>query len=266
MIRNAFWATLIVGALAAIVAGFFQASATTHPPPVAQLRSAQQAERQPAPVARTAEGGGAPDRATNDGFASDDVVVERVRAVQSQWQPERLALIVGLCGKSVAAESGFLRLGFPAAFVVDPQAPQAAAFSKYVRDAGQALFVQVPGPPDAASLDRLRRALGPFDGVASRDAAGMAAALRGSQLAFFDELGNSANAASFAALGVQLYQRDVTADDRSGPGYVSFMLARAAGLSRRVGPVIVFVRPLPSTLAVLRAFPNGRDVQMVALR
>jgi len=260
-VRDAFWIGVIVAALAAIAAGYVQAVVTTRPPPVATLR------------ANTNDAGGLgesraaphlPDWIANDAFAQDDVVVERARPVAPAWRREQLAIFVGLCGRSVAAESGFLRLGIPLAFVVDPQAAQARAFAQLVRDAGDALYVQVAWPPGGAALRRFRGALGSFDGLASRNAGGMAAALRGSGLAFFDERGNAAQPLEFAAAGVPLIRRDVTADDRGAPGYVAFMLARAADLSRRTGPVVVFVRPLPSTLEALRAFGGSHPVDFVA--
>jgi len=43
------------------------------------------------------------------------------------------------------------------------------------------------------------------------------------------------------------------------------MLERAAALSRRTGPVVVFVRPLPATLTALQAFAQTHDVRMIAL-
>jgi hypothetical protein len=161
-------------------------------------------------------------------------------------------------------DAEFLRLGFPVAFVIDPHAGQAAKVAQLVRGAGQLLFVQVAGAPSDAALEGLRSRLGPFDGVAARDATGMAAALRGTGLTFFDERGDAGTAA-FAASHVALIQRDVTADDRTGTGYVTFMLERAAALSRRVGPLVVLLRPLPTSLAALRGFAAAHDVQMVAL-
>ena len=263
MLRNAFWLVLCAGALTAIAAGFVQASFTTHPPPLAQVRRAPPPlPPRAAPAAAVNAAGAAP----ADEFTADDVVVERTRSDHSQWQPERLMLVVGLCGRAIAVESGFLRLSFPVAFVVDPNAAQAPKFAELVRSAGQTLLVQVTAPPSAAALTALHARLGAFDGVAAHDAAGMLPALRGTGLTFFDERGDSANAATFAAAQVALVQRDVTADDRASPGYVRFMLARAASLSRRVGPVAVFVRPLPSSLAAVRAFAGERAVQMVALR
>ena len=77
---------------------------------------------------------------------------------------------------------------------------------------------------------------------------------------------DSADASEFTTAGVPLVQRDVTADDRGATGYVSFMLSRAAGLSRRVGTVVVLLRPLPTSLEALRGFNASRNVTLVALR
>jgi polysaccharide deacetylase 2 family uncharacterized protein YibQ len=263
-VRNAVWWVLIAGALAAIVAGYVQGVISARPPPVAALRASKhEAQHLPPvlhPVARAAFGG-----AVNDAFAQDDVVVERPRVTGANWNNEQLSIVVGLCGESVAAESGFLRLGVPIAFVVDPHASQAAAFAKLVRDANQTLLVQVSMPPSESTLAALHKTIGSFDGIAARDAHGMASALRGSALLFFDERGDAADPNEFSAAGVPLARRDVTGDDRSASGYVSFMLSRAAGLSRRVGTVVVFLRPLPSSLDALRAFGTSRSVTLVAL-
>ncbi|HTA39847.1 MAG TPA: divergent polysaccharide deacetylase family protein [Candidatus Acidoferrales bacterium] len=263
--RNAFWLVLIAGALAAIVGGYVQGVMSAKPPPVATLRaSAHEAKNLPPvqrAIARNLSGG-----AVDDLFTQDDVVVERVRPAANNWHNEQLSIVVGLCGESIAAQSGFLRLGDPMAFIVDPHASQAAAFAKLVRDANQTLLVQVSAPPSAVTLASLHRNLGAFDGIAARNARGMAWVLRTSGLIFFDERGDSADSSEFATAGVTLFRRDVTADDRSAAGYVSFMLSRAAGLSRRVGTVVVLVRPLPSSLEALRTFDASRSVTLVALR
>ncbi|HZY99386.1 MAG TPA: divergent polysaccharide deacetylase family protein [Candidatus Baltobacteraceae bacterium] len=260
--RNAFWWALIAGALAAIVAGYVQASVQTQPPPVAQLRSSSGILPSPEPDVRREP----QTPAANDAFAKDDVVVDRARTVQPQWQSEQLQLVVGICGSSVAAESGFLRLHYPIAFILDPAAAQARAFADLVRNNGDALLVQVGEPPAPQTLTAFRRAIGQFDGIASRHTAGMALALHGTGLTFFDERGDSANADTFARLGVTLVRRDVTADNLSNSGYATFMLGRAAELSRRTGPVVVFVRPQSSTLSALETFGTTHDVRMIALR
>jgi len=264
-VRNAFWLVLIAGALAAIVGGFAQGMISAKPPPMATLRATAR-ESQHLPPALKALARGGVGSAAADAFAQDDVVVQRPRAAGANWRNEQLSVAIGLCGESVAAQSGFLRLGVPIAFVLNPHAAQAASFAKLVRDANQTLLVQASMPPSAATLALLHRALGAFDGVAARDAHGMALALRGSGLLFFDERGDSANPSEFAAAGVTLVRRDVTADDRSSEGYVTFMLSRAAGLSRRVGTVVVLLRPLPSSLEALRTFGASRSVAIVALR
>jgi len=262
VLRNAFWLVLIGGASAAIGAGFVQASLTTHPPPLAQLRVAPRSEARVRPAPPFA---GDADRTAQDAFAQDDVVVARVRTVQEQWQRAKVAAFVAECGTSVAAIAGFLRLGVPVAFVVDPAARNAETVASVVRDAGQSLFVQAQRAPDAAAIADLRRQLGPFDGVAGRNDAGMAAALQATGLAYFDERGN-ADPRSFQRYGVPLVRRDVTADDRSREAYVAFMLERAAALSRRAGTVVVLLRPLPSSASALRDFLAAHDVQMVDFR
>lgn len=259
---NAFWWTLITGALAAIGVGYAQATVQTQPPPVAQLRSSAGIVPSPDPtVSREPQ-----TQTLDDAFAADDVVVDRARAPKPQWQNEQLQLVVGICGASIAAESGFLRLHYPIAFIVDPAAAQARPFADLVRNNGDYVLVQAGAPPGPKTLAAFRRAIGRFDGIASRQAAGMALALRGTGLTFFDERGDAANANAFANAGVPLVRRDVTADNRTGLGYAIFMLGRAADLSRRTGPVAVFVRPLPSTLAALEAFSTTHDVRMIALQ
>lgn len=263
--RNAFWLVLIAGALAAIIGGYVQGVVSAKPPPVTSLRaSAHEAQNLPPALRALAHGGSG--GAIADLFAQDDVVVERVRPATNNWRSEQLSIVVGPCGESVAAQSGFLRLSNPMAFIVDPHAAQAAAFAKLVRDANQTLLVQVSAPPSAITLAALHRTLGAYDGVAARDARGMAWVLRTSGLLFFDERGDSADPSEFASAGVTLVRRDVTADDRSAAGYVSFMLSRAAVLSRRVGTVVVLLRPLPSSLDALRSFKASRNVALVALR
>jgi polysaccharide deacetylase 2 family uncharacterized protein YibQ len=263
-VRSAVWWALIAGALAAIVAGYVQGITSTQPPPFATLRATARETPHLPPALRAlvrAPAGGA----VNDLFTQDDVVVERPRASGDNWREEQLAIVIGLCGQSVVADSRFLTLGVPLAFVVDPHAAQAAAFAKLVRNGGQTLFVQTASAPSAGTLAALHRIIGSFDGIASRSADGMAIALRGTGLMFFDERGD-ADERPFAAAGVPLVLRDVTADDRSSTGYVAFMLSRAAGLSRRVGTVVVLLRPLPSSLDALRAFGSSHNVTIAALR
>jgi polysaccharide deacetylase 2 family uncharacterized protein YibQ len=263
-VRNAVWLVLIAGALAAIVGGFVQGVTSAKPPPVAALKSSKH-ETQHLPPALTALVRGGNGGAVTDLFAQDDVVVERQRASANNWRNEQLAIAIGLCGESVAAQGGFLRLSFPLAFILDPHAAQARAFAQLVHDAGQTLLIQVSQPPSAVTLASLHRQFGAFDGVAARDSNGMSATLRGSGLLFLDERGDDADANAFASDGVTLVRRDVTADNQSASGYVAFMLSRAAGLSRRVGTVVVLLRPLPSSLNALRAFSANRDVGIVAL-
>lgn len=260
--RTAFWWTLVAGALAAIGTGYVQGTVRTQPPPLVRLRSTTAIVPWPDLAVKRE-----PQTPTiDDAFADDDVVVDRARVPRSHWQSEKLQLVVGVCGASVAAESGFLRLHYPIAFIIDPAAAQARTFADLVRNNGDAVLVQADEPPGPQTLAAFHRTIGPFDGVASRRAAGMALALSGTGLTFFDERGDGANANAFARMDVPIVRRDVTADNRSGLGYVTFMLGRAADLSRRTGPVVVFVRPLPSTLAALEAFGTSHHVRMIALQ
>jgi polysaccharide deacetylase 2 family uncharacterized protein YibQ len=263
-VRNAVWLVLIAGALAAIVGGFVQGITSAKPPPVAALQTSKH-EAQHLPPALKALARGGSGGAVNDVFSQDDVVVERPRAAANNWRNEQLAIAVGLCGESVAAQGGFLRLGVPLAFILDPHASQARAFAKLVHDANQTLLIHVSMPPSAVTLASLHRNFGAFDGIAARDSSGMSPALRGSGLIFLDERGDGADENAFANDGVTLVRRDVTADDRSSEGYVAFMLSRAAGLSRRVGTVVVLLRPLPSSVDALRTFNAGGNVSIVAL-
>jgi polysaccharide deacetylase 2 family uncharacterized protein YibQ len=260
VVRNAFWLTIIAASALAIGAGFFQASLTTHPPPLVRMRGTSRSTPQPL-VAQTKQSGAL----QTDAFAFDDVVVQRPRSDVEEWRPARLAVVVAICGYSVVAESQWVRIGLPFAFVVDPTAPNAVGMASLVRDAGDGLFVQLDAPPTASQLIRLHLRLGAFDGVASREATGMARALRGSGLTFLDERGDRAVASEFARNGVRLLQRDVTADDLSAPGYIAFMLGQASAISRRIGPAIVLVRPLPATLSALRTFASSHAVRMVSL-
>lgn len=264
MFRNAFWWVTIVAASAAIVAGYLHGAAGVHAPPVrvphaARARASRPLPMRPVTRARAVEAG-AP---SQDAFADDDVVVDRLRPSLSRWQPERLIVFVVDCGWSRAVETTFLQANLPLAFVIDPDAPQAGAVAALARAQSRAVYAQVRNAPSAASLARLRATLGAFAGIASRSDVGMAAALRGTGLAFFDERGD-AGAAAFARAGVPLYSRDVTADDRSDVAYTAFMLRQAERISRLAGRAVVLVRPLPTTLEALRAIRGDSLVRIVA--
>jgi len=201
--------------------------------------------------------------AAEDQFTDDDVVVERPAPLQDQWLPEQLQVVVGLCGYSVAAESGFLRTDLPLTFDLDSNAAEAASFAQLVRDAHQTLLVHVDAPPSHAQLAALRKHIGAFDGVASR-AAGVEDALRGTKLLFFDENGERDRARP--TYGVRAVQRDITVDNRTDRGYVRFMLGVAAGRSRRFGAMVVLMRPMPNSLFALSAFANEHPSALTALR
>lgn len=257
--RNGISLVVIALALASILAGFLSGQHASHPPPTVVLHAARAATT-PAP--------GLPhetDAHTVDLFSDDDVVVERPLAAVANWQPERLAIVVGLCGQSVAVESGFLRLGDPMAFDLDPNAAEAAKFAQFVRESGDPLYVHLGSAPTSAQLDALRARIGAFDGVASRSPRGMTRALAGTGLAFFDERGD-ADARAFAQANVSLIRRDFTVDNRTAPTYVSYMLERAAARSARAGAVVVLMRPMPSSLDALAAFTRSRAIDLAATR
>lgn len=261
------WGSLVIIALAlaSILGGFLEGRATT-PPPTVVLH--QRAPASSAPVASRLRGldrAEGADAAIDDPFSQDDVVVDRPAKRVSSWLPEQLAIVVGLCGESVVVESRFLRLALPIAFDVDPHAPQARAFADLVRDEHDVLFLHVDHPVSSSDLVALRAKMGPFDGIASRSAAGMPKRLAGTDLLFFDERGD-ADPGPFAAAGVPLVQRDVTVDDRSAPTYISFMMERAAMRSTRDGRTVVFMRPLPNSLGALNQFTHDRATDIVALR
>ncbi|MHB8147435.1 MAG: divergent polysaccharide deacetylase family protein [Vulcanimicrobiaceae bacterium] len=251
--RNWFWGALIVLSLGVIVAGYLGGSRAT-PPPTASLRRSH--------ATHSSDAAGAPVR---DLFSNDDVVVERPQMAGLSWQPERLGIVIGLCGQSIAVESGFLGLGVPLSFDLDPHAAQAQGFAADVRAAGERLFIHVGHPPTGPQLTALRRRFGRFDGVASRESAGMAQALAGRSLAFFDERGD-ADARLFQTAGVPLEQRDVTADDRAAPAYIGYMLRRAAERSAYEGRVVVLMRPMLESLSALARFLHGHNAEIVDLR
>lgn len=256
--RNGLSLLIIALALASIVAGFLSGQSASHPPPTVVLHPARVPSPQPDVSAD-------PDTHVDDLFSGDDVVVDRPLARLSNWLPERLEIVVGLCGRSVAVESGFLRLGYPIAFDLDPNGAEAVKFAQVARGAGNLLYVHVDSAPSRAQIDALRTRLGPFDGIASRAPARMAKALERTGLAFFDERGD-ADAAPFAHAGVSLLRRDVTADNHTEATYVTYMLAHAAARSRRAGATVVLLRPFPSSLSALTHFAASRTIELAALR
>jgi polysaccharide deacetylase 2 family uncharacterized protein YibQ len=257
---------VIVLALAAIVAGFLGGQASSHPPAIVVLH----ASAPPAGVAVNAKNIAALMRHVSDGavvdpFSDDDVVVERAVAGARNWRVPRLSFIVGLTGNSAIVESQFLRLNVPVAFDVDPAAPDAAAFAKLARANGDALFVHVGSAPTPAQVLALTGRIGSFDGIASHSDDGMARALHGTGMMFFDEEGDAASA-PFAKARVALVQRDVTIDDRSSETYISYMLGRAALRARREGRLVVFMRPQPNSLDALNQFLGKGTVEVSRVR
>jgi polysaccharide deacetylase 2 family uncharacterized protein YibQ len=257
-VRNGISVVVIALALAAIVAGFVSGQTASHPPPIVTLQRVVVAT---APMRRN----GKADIEVTDLFSDDDVVVERPLVSAPNWLPEHLTVVVGLCGQSVAVESRFIQLGLPVAFDLDPAAIEAVKFAQLVRTAGDPLYVHVDSAPTHSQLEALRERVGPFDGIASRNSTGMAQALSGSHVVFFDERGD-ADSHAFASNGVRLVRRDVTVDNRGESSYVSYMLARAADRSARAGPLVVLMRPLPTSLAALAQFTRSRNIELATIR
>jgi polysaccharide deacetylase 2 family uncharacterized protein YibQ len=254
---NAVSLAFIAVALAAICGGYVSGAAGARPPQVVLLH----------PVASPnvhAVQHGYSDSPTVDLFSDDDVVVDRSHSANSSWLPQRLSIVVGLCGSSLAVDGEFLRLGLPIAIDLDPRAGDAVRVAHYVSQAGPVLLIHVNNPPSQAVLETLLHRFGRFEGIASRSSAGMAEALRGTGLMFFDERGD-ADPAQFAGSGVHVVSRDARVDDRSSPSYISFMLNRAAVRSQREGRVVILMRPLPNSLAALSDFLGTRSAEIVAL-
>lgn len=249
--------SVIALALAAIVGGFLSGQAGAHPPQIVVLHPSA------SPNVHAVTHGYS-DSPILDAFSDDDVVVDRAQAATSAWLPERLSLVVGLCGESAALDGQFLRLGLPLAIDLDPRGAEAERVARYVNAQGLALLIHTAAPPTAAMLAGFSKRFGHVDGIASRSSAGMASALRGTGLVYFDERGD-ADPHPFIVSGVRFIARDATVDDRSSPGYISFMLGRAAMRSEREGRMVVFMRPLPNSLAALTNFLGTRSAEIVAL-
>jgi hypothetical protein len=256
MRANALSLAVIVVALAAIAAGYAGGRSVARPPAIAVVPGALPSR---APHLRDAI-----DERIDDVFSRDAVVVDRASAASMKWLPERLSVVVGLCGESAPIDATFLRAGLPFAFDLDPHAGDAVRSARLVRSQHALLLVHLSGAPSAQAIAALRARLGAFDGIASRTSAGMAEALRGTNLMFFDERGD-ANAAPFRANGVAIVSRDTTVDDRGAKSYVRFMLERAALRSSHEGRLVVLMRPLPDSLAALESFLATRSTQIVPL-
>ncbi len=248
---------VIALALAAILAGFLSGQAGTHPPQIVVLH----------PVASPSVHAvmhGYSDSPIVDLFSDDDVVVDRAQAASTSWFPQRLSIVVGLCGQSAALDAQFLRLGLPLAIDLDPHGSDAGRVAEFVSAQGLALLIHVGSAPSKAALTGLMKRFGHIDGIASRSSSGMVDALRGTNLLFFDERG-IADPHAFALTGVRFVARDTTVDDRSSPAYISFMLGRAAIRSQREGRMVVLMRPMPNSLAALTEFLGTRSAQIVTL-
>ncbi len=249
--------TVIALAIAAILGGYFSGQAGAHPPQIVVLHPVSSPDVH-------AVVHGYSDSPIVDLFSNDDVVVDRAQTARNAWLPERLSVVVGLCGESAALESEFLRLGLPLAIDLDPHGAEADRIARYVNAQGLALFIHTGAPPSRATLAELQKRFGRINGVASRSASGMADALRGTGLVFFDERGDT-DSRPFTVTGVRFVARDATVDDRSSPSYISFMLDRAAMRSEREGRMVVLMRPLPNSLAALTNFLATRSAEIVAL-
>jgi polysaccharide deacetylase 2 family uncharacterized protein YibQ len=256
---EAFWLAVIGLALAAIVAGY------------ASGESSAQLPRRPA----AAPGGNLPpvravlhdpsDAAVDDLFSLDDVVVDRSAPPgESRWSQPVLAVVVGLCGYSDDAAERFVQLPIPLAFDIDPSAPDAARVAELAREAHDLVLVHLADAPTQTQLAALRRRLGGFDGLASRNAPRFVQTLDGTGLLFFDERGD-ADAAEFRGVGITFTRRDVTVDDRTDRGYVRYMLARTVQRSERAGPLVVLMRPAPHSYSALAALQASRSVEFVPL-
>lgn len=254
---------VIALALAAIVAGFLGGRASSHPPATVALH----------PLARPTDGPqsgivrdllrASRDSATVDAFAGDDAVVER--PASAAITPPHLSIVVGLTGDSAVIDAQFLELNVPVAFDLDPSAPDAARFADLVRKSGNVLLLHVGTAPTKAQVAFERARLGPFDGIACRNAAGMARALAGTGLTFFDETGD-ADAGEFHRAGVTAVSRDATVDDRTEQSYVEYMLERTAVRASREGRLVVLMRPLPNSLHALERFAQSSLASFDAIR
>ena len=244
-------------ALASIISGYVSGEATAPVSPIVKLHPAA------SPSVKAVRQGSS-DSAVEDVFSNDDVVIERPILAQDHWVPASVAVVVGLCGESAALDGAFLRLGFPVALDLDPKARDADRTALYVSEEHQTLLIHVDEPPSQATLDEFHNRFGAYAGLASRTSEGMPQTLAGTGLVFFDERGD-ADRAEFDQNHVPLVQRDTTVDDRTGAGYIAFMLDRAAMRSRKAGRMVALMRPLPSSLAALQKFMTTRSAQFASV-
>jgi polysaccharide deacetylase 2 family uncharacterized protein YibQ len=255
---EAFWITVIGLALAAIVAGFMSGASTARLPEPGTATS----HVQPSVHAVLRDPS---DAAIDDVFSADDVVVERREvAVATNWSQPTLSIVVGLCGYANGDDELFIHSALPIAVDIDPDAPEAASVAERAREARDVVLVHLGDAPTQAQLARLRRRLGDFDGLASRAPDRFVQALDGTGLLFFDERGD-ADASEFRTVDIPFAQRDVTVDDRTGAGYIRFMLERTAQRSARQGPMVVLMRPQPHSFQALNALAAARTARFVPL-
>ena len=252
-----FWLAVIALALAAIGGGYMSGSASAP-----QLRRTAGKPHPAASVHAVLKDPS--DAQVDDAFSEDDVVVERSRVRTARWYEPRLAVVVGLCGASPAADSAFVNLGAPITVDIDPAAREAADVAEIAHDANDLVLIHLDAPPGEAELERLRRRFPHFDGIASRRSSGFVQALDGTGLLFFDERGDAV-ASDFERAGIPFAQRDTTVDDRTARSYIHFMLARAVQRSQREGLSVVLMRPMANSRDVLAALIATRTVQIAPL-
>jgi polysaccharide deacetylase 2 family uncharacterized protein YibQ len=249
--------TVIALALAAIAGGYLSGQAGARPPQIVVLHAA------PSPNVHAVSAGYS-DSTVSDLFSHDDVVVDRAEAATSAWLPARLSIVVGLAGDSIALDGQFLRLGLPIAFDLDPHGSEASRVAQYLNGQGLVLLIHLDAAPSAAAIRALQKRFGHVDGIAAQTTEGMARALRGTGLLFFDERGDG-DPQAFYENGVRFVARDATVDNHSSPSYISFMLDQTAMRSQREGRMVILMRPLPNSLAALSKFVGTRSAQIVAL-
>jgi polysaccharide deacetylase 2 family uncharacterized protein YibQ len=247
-----FWS--IVGALGAvaIVSGI-----------VSNARiAARNAPHRKAAIARPSSSPSPGVRATAAVLGSDwNVVVDRSPAPDADGSA-RVAIAVGPCGANATLDAAFARLDLPMALVIDPNGADARTIAALAGSAGKPFYLQVGSAPTAVTLAALRQRFDGMTGIASGQSSGVAAALAGSGLAYFDERGN-ADARTFARAGVGLISRDVTVDDRDQAGYVTYMLQRTIVLGAARGRAVAWMHPRVSSLHALRAFGTASSRDLV---
>ena len=203
-----------------------------------------------------------PSRGAAATFGSDwDVVVDRSPSPNADGSA-RLAIVVGPTGANAALDAAFARATLPLALVIDTSAADAPGIAALARSQGKPFYLQVADAPSPSTIGGLTRRFDGAAGFASANATGMATALAGTGLVYFDERGD-ANPAPFAKAGTPLIRRDLTVDDRDAPGYVGFMLQRAIVLGGARGRAVAWMHPRAASLQALRAFGKAHAADVV---